>query len=68
MRREAAAFRDLRAPVGAAPADLRACALEEVEVAEREVPRVGGIVDPDTVVERLADEAQFLVRRREAST
>ena len=39
---------------------------EEVEVAEREVPRVGALVDVDTVVERLADEAKLLVRRREA--
>ena len=40
--------------------------LEEVEVAEREVPGVGSLVDAGAVVERLADEAELLVRRREA--
>ncbi len=47
--------------------DLSHCRSEEVEVAEREVPCVGGLVDLDTVVERLADEAELLVRGREAS-
>ena len=63
---EAAAFRDLRAPGDSVLPDLRTCALEEIEVAEREVPRVGSLVDTGTVVERLADEAKLLVRGREA--
>ena len=44
--------------------DLRS--LEEVEVAEGEVPRAGALVDASAVVERLADEAKLLVRGREA--
>src|SRR6185503_16165279 len=63
---EAAAFRDLRAHGDPALADLRACALEEVEVAEREVPRARVLVEAGVFVEPLADETELLVRRRKA--
>src|SRR5262245_57841654 len=40
--------------------------LEEVEVAEREVPRARVVVESGVLVEAFADETKLLVRRREA--